>query len=66
MDKQAVLEATRGEIRDFIVKDYGRANEKVLAGMQGVRILQRALRVTDDGHFGPETFGALIEYQKSE
>lgn len=65
-DREKVLEATRGELRNFIVKDYGAANMQSLGGFDGVVALQKALKVDpSDGSFGPDTFKALIEYQKA-
>lgn len=47
------------------MKDYGAANHEALGGMEGVRALQKVLGVKEDGYFGPDTFKALIEYQKT-
>lgn len=65
-DKQALLDATKWEIRNFILKDYGSANAQYLGGMDGVIALQKKLWVEPaDGQFWPDTFKALIEYQKA-
>jgi peptidoglycan hydrolase-like protein with peptidoglycan-binding domain len=63
--KEALLTATKGELREFILKDYGAANFESLGWTEGIRELQTKLWwITVDGFFGPDTFKALIEYQK--
>jgi peptidoglycan hydrolase-like protein with peptidoglycan-binding domain len=64
-DKDALITATQGELRNFIIKDYGSANSELLGWSEGVIALQKALNIHGDGSFGPDSFKAVIEYQKS-
>lgn len=65
-DKEALLAATQGDIKNFILRDYGAANYESLGWTGGIKKLQTKLKVDPvDGFFGPDTFKALIEYQKS-
>lgn len=64
-NEEALLRATRGDLRSFILKDYGGANMEQLGGIEGIKALQRALGIKDDGYFGPLTFQALIAFQES-
>lgn len=62
---EALLRATRGDLRSFISRDYGEANMKALGGVDGIKALQKALGVKEDGYFGPTTFRALIAFQEA-
>lgn len=72
--RKELFRATRQELQDFINQDYRLANEEVLGGPEGVRILQIALNrantavkkpeILVDGQFGPSTFRTLIDFQK--
>lgn len=64
-NEEALLRATRGNLRSFITKDYGAANFEALGGTEGIKTLQKALGVKEDGYFGPATFQALIAFQES-
>lgn len=65
-DKERLFQATKNELKSFILRDYGAANMQSLGGFDGVVALQKALKVDPaDGSFGPDTFKALIEYQKN-
>lgn len=65
-DKEKLFQATQSSLKSFIIRDYGAANMQSLGGFDGVVALQKALKVDPaDGSFGPNTFQALIEYQKS-
>lgn len=64
-NEEALLRATRGNLRSFISKDYGAANFEALGGTDGIKKLQKALKIKEDGYFGPATFQALIAFQES-
>lgn len=62
--KEKVIEATKWQLKDFIIKDYGEANRWSLWGFEWIINLQKALKMEKvDGSFWPDTFKALIDYQ---
>lgn len=64
IDKKSLIDATQSNLKDFIIKDYWTANLQIL-WFNGIIELQNKLWVTPDWSFWPDTFNALMEYQKS-
>lgn len=64
--KAEINNANMEQIGKMLYGEFGKKNEKELWGKEGIRALQRALGVSDDGFFWPDTFHALVTVQKEK
>ncbi len=63
-EREELFRHTKMSLRNFITSDFWSQNMIILGGSEWLRQLQKALKLNQTGSFDPETFRAIIEYQK--
>lgn len=61
-DRNAVINATKEELKSFIVQDYAQRSYE-LVGKEGVKKFQKTLKIKATWEYDINTFKALVDYQ---
>lgn len=69
-DKESIRNSTNAALKQFILRDYGATNERLLGSKEGIRNIQKQLgaimgqNIAADGAFWVQTLALVFEFQK--